>query len=123
MRLEPCAGKLASTVLRGGSDGNITSLPDSTARNGSDALFGGVLDYKQFRKLFPATRHLQRYSSEQRANLRASHRQGYLQRQRIGEYFYTHELCGDVGFDTAKSATERAYRIYLSQFGDIADLQ
>ena len=29
-RLEPCAVKVASTVLRGGSDSNITSLPDST---------------------------------------------------------------------------------------------
>lgn len=29
MRLEPCAAKVASTVLRGGSDSNVTSLPDS----------------------------------------------------------------------------------------------
>jgi len=28
-RLEPCAGKLACTVLRGGSSGNVVSLPDS----------------------------------------------------------------------------------------------
>ncbi len=27
-RLEPCAGKLASTVLRGGSGGNVVSSPD-----------------------------------------------------------------------------------------------
>ena len=27
-RLEPCAGKLASTVLRGGSNGNVALLPD-----------------------------------------------------------------------------------------------
>ena len=27
-RLEPCAGKLARTVLRGGSGSNIASLPD-----------------------------------------------------------------------------------------------
>ena len=28
-RLEPCAGKLARTVLRGGSNGNVAFLPDS----------------------------------------------------------------------------------------------
>ena len=28
--LEPCAGKLACTVLRGGGDGNVASLPDRT---------------------------------------------------------------------------------------------
>ena len=31
-RLEPCAGKLARTVLRGGRAGNGTSLPDGKAR-------------------------------------------------------------------------------------------
>ena len=29
--LEPCAGKLASTVLRGGGYGDILSLPDHSA--------------------------------------------------------------------------------------------
>ena len=32
-RLEPCAGKLACTVLRGGHDGNGVSLPDGKSRN------------------------------------------------------------------------------------------
>jgi len=32
-RLEPCAGKLACTVLRGGRAGNGASLPDGKARN------------------------------------------------------------------------------------------
>jgi len=32
-RLEPCAGKLACTVLRGGHAGNGVSLPDGKARN------------------------------------------------------------------------------------------
>jgi hypothetical protein len=31
MRLEPCAVKVARTVLRGGSGGNVASLPDSAA--------------------------------------------------------------------------------------------
>ena len=31
-RLEPCAGKLACTVLRGGHAGNGASLPDGKAR-------------------------------------------------------------------------------------------
>jgi RNA-directed DNA polymerase len=30
-RLEPCEGKLSSTVLRGGSSGNASSLPDAKA--------------------------------------------------------------------------------------------
>lgn len=38
-RLEPCAGKLASTVLRGGSGSNITSLPDWAARSPSRCCF------------------------------------------------------------------------------------
>lgn len=40
--LEPYAGKLASTVLRGGGGGNVTSLPDScssTARTCVSAFF------------------------------------------------------------------------------------
>lgn len=32
-RLEPCAGKLACTVLRGGHAGNGVSLPDGKSRN------------------------------------------------------------------------------------------
>ena len=32
-RLEPCAGKLACTVLRGGHAGNGVSLPDGKAKN------------------------------------------------------------------------------------------
>ena len=31
MRLEPCAVKVARTVLRGGSGGNVASLPDYVA--------------------------------------------------------------------------------------------
>ena len=31
MRLEPCEGKLSSTVLRGGSGSNVVSLPDNRA--------------------------------------------------------------------------------------------
>ena len=32
-RLEPCAVKVARTVLRGGSGGNIASLPDIIVRS------------------------------------------------------------------------------------------
>ena len=41
-RLEPCAVKVASTVLRGGSDSNITSLPDYTARYQRIFTFDGI---------------------------------------------------------------------------------
>ena len=33
-RLEPCAGKLARTVLRGGSGSNAAFLPDNLVRGG-----------------------------------------------------------------------------------------
>lgn len=44
-RLEPCAGKLARTVLRGRGGGNVTLLPDS-------CNLPIMLDYKLFKQEF-----------------------------------------------------------------------
>lgn len=51
-----------------------------------------------------AVRHFQRYTSEQRMNMAASHRMGHRQKHRVGEYFWTHEFCPGVAFDTRKAA-------------------
>lgn len=73
-----------------------------------------VLTYEQFRKLYKAQRHWQKFTHDQRADMASSHRLGHRQREATGEYFYTHELCPDVAFDTAQQATRRAYEVYLS---------
>ena len=87
----------------------------------SSALFGGALDYKQFRKLFPATRNFDKFTAEQCANHASSHKMGFRQRQAVGQFFYTHKLCPSIAFDTAQQATERAYEIYLAQFEETKD--
>ncbi len=71
-----------------------------------------TMTYEEFRKKHPATRCFQRYDHDTRAMHAASHRLGRLQRQRVGEYFYTHPMVPGVAFGTAKQATTRAYRMY-----------
>ena len=82
----------------------------------ASALYGGPLTYEQFKKLYPATRNFQPFDSEQRANIAASHRLGFRQRKSVGQYFYTHELCGNISFFTAKQAVTNAFQNYLCQF-------
>lgn len=72
-----------------------------------------LLTYHEFRRVHPAARCFTRYSSEQRANLRASHRLTSGQREGVGEKYYTHSMVPDVAFPTAKAATVRAYAIYI----------
>jgi hypothetical protein len=55
-------------------------------------------------------RHFQQYSSEQRANHSASSRLGYRQRQRVGEFFYTHPNIPNRAFTTRRQAAEAALR-------------
>lgn len=50
------------------------------------------------------TRIFHRYTSETRANLSASHRTGHLQRNRVGEYFWTHPFCPNVAYPTRTRA-------------------
>lgn len=75
------------------------------------------MDYASFRKAHPAVRNFQRYDSTTRAMHAASHRLGYRQRAAVGQFFYTHPLCGDSCFDTAKMATTLAYEAYTTAKG------
>jgi hypothetical protein len=60
-------------------------------------------------------RCFQRYSHEQRSNNAASHRQGYLQKRRSGEFFYVSELIPGIGFPTQGRAVEAARKVLASQ--------
>jgi hypothetical protein len=53
-------------------------------------------------------KHFQRYTSEQRADLMASHRLGRHQRESIGEVFWTTELAPGIAFPTRKAALNAA---------------
>lgn len=55
-------------------------------------------------------RHLQRYTSDQRAGMAASHRLGHRQRSSMGEFFWTHEFVPGVAFTTRKQALQAALR-------------
>jgi hypothetical protein len=49
-------------------------------------------------------RCFERYSSGDRANMQASHRLGYLQRQRVGEFYYVSDLIPNIAFPTRSRA-------------------
>lgn len=53
-------------------------------------------------------RHFQPYTHEQRADLAASFRLGYRQRQSTGHHFYTHPDIPGRAFDRRKQAAEAA---------------
>lgn len=53
-------------------------------------------------------RHLQRYTSEERANRAASHRMGPRQRHAVGEHFYTHPAIPDRAFPSRGAAARAA---------------
>jgi hypothetical protein len=67
------------------------------------------MTYEEFRRTHPAVRHLQRYSSEQRASHAASRRLTPGKRRSVGEFFYTHPHLPGKGFPTPKAATRAAY--------------
>lgn len=71
------------------------------------------MTYKEFRKAHPARRIFMRYTPEQRADHASSHRLGRRQREAVGEFFYEHDMIPDRAFPTAKTATTRAYAVYL----------
>lgn len=72
-----------------------------------------LLTYQEFRRTHPAVRCFFKFSPEQRANNRASHRLTHGQREAMGEKYYAHPLVPDLAFPTAKAATVRAYAVYL----------
>ena len=73
-----------------------------------------MLSFEDFKTQFPATRNFQRFSAEQRANMAASHRLGYRQKQAIGEVFWSHEWRPDVAFSTRRAALEAGYVAYIA---------
>lgn len=56
----------------------------------------------------PAVRCFQRFTSEQRADMMASHRLGRLQKQRVGEVYWTHPLVPNLAFPSKKAALRAA---------------
>lgn len=50
------------------------------------------------------------FDSETRANHAASHRLGYLQRQRTGDFYYVHPEIPNTAFETRTRAAEAALR-------------
>lgn len=62
----------------------------------------------------PAVRGFQRYTSETRADLRASFRLGYRQRESIGEAFWTHPLVPGLAFPTRIAALRAALRTLVA---------
>jgi hypothetical protein len=71
------------------------------------------MDYTEFRRNHPASRHFQLLTSEQRANQQASRRLGRRQREATHERFYTHPFCEGIAFPSASAATTEAYRRWL----------
>lgn len=53
-------------------------------------------------------RCFQRHTSEQRADLAASHRTGHRQRESVGEFFYIHPDVDGLAFDTRSGAARAA---------------
>lgn len=76
-----------------------------------------MITYDEFRRAHPAQRNFYQYDSETRANHAASHRLGHRQRNAVGETWYSHPMCGNIAFPTAKAATTRAYEIHIARQG------
>lgn len=68
----------------------------------------------QFYDIPTAQRGFHRYTSQDRADRRASFRLGYRQREMIGEVFWTHELAPGLAFPTKNAA----YRHVLSKLSN-----
>ena len=60
-----------------------------------------------------ATRLMERYSSEQRAERAASQRMGHRQRQAVGEFFYMNHLEPNSAYPTAKQAKIGLHRAFI----------
>lgn len=56
----------------------------------------------------PAVRCFQLYTSAQRSDLMASHRTGFRQRERLGEFYWIHPLVPDIAFPTRVAALRAA---------------
>ncbi len=70
---------------------------------------------REFGKAHPATRCFQRYTSEQRTTLQASHRLFPGQKEAVGEKFYTHPDARSVAFERAACAVRTAHKAHLER--------
>jgi hypothetical protein len=68
-------------------------------------------------------RHFQRYTSEQRANLAASHRAGPRRRAAVGEYYYTHPSLPKRSFPSRNAAAKAAAELSAAQMAASAKAQ
>jgi hypothetical protein len=62
----------------------------------------------QFYDIPKAVRCWQKFSSETRANLMSSHRVGFRQKERFGEFYWTHPLIPNRAYPTRKAAYSAA---------------
>lgn len=53
-------------------------------------------------------RCFQRYTHDQRADMMASHRLGFRQKERVGEFFWIHQYVPDRAFPTRGAAIRAA---------------
>lgn len=53
-------------------------------------------------------RCFQRFTDDQRANMAASHRLGYRQRQAVGDFYYTTTFAPGIAFSTQRQAARAA---------------
>jgi hypothetical protein len=56
----------------------------------------------------------QRYTHEQRADMAASHRLGYLQRQAVGCFFWVNGR-DNIAYETGKAAKIGLYRVLVAE--------
>jgi hypothetical protein len=96
------------------SDGDANTDADTDA----DGYDSAPWTFDEFKRACPATRCLHKYSSQDRANLAASHRLTPGQRASMGEYFYVHPLQPSIAFPTRKRALTAAWRAYQDCDGD-----
>ena len=77
-------------------------MRDTTERHAPPSIDGVRYDIPD------AMRGFQRYTHTMRADMRASHRLGFRQRERVGEAFWTHPLVPGLAFPTRIRALRAA---------------
>ena len=68
------------------------------------------MTYDEYRKAFPAVRCWEKYDHNTRADMMASHRLGYRQKEQVGMYYYLHEHAPNLSADTHGNAVRMGRR-------------
>lgn len=79
-----------------------------------------TLSFDAYRKIAPAIRCFQHYTPDQRADLMASHRLGYRQREATGHFFYVSPCANSIAGRTRAQADEAGYRNFVSAFEEFS---